>query len=67
LNKENKNFIQYFSNFDEDHDLNLTPKEMRKALLAIPDKRFSLNQIERVLHIIYDRNKGKLINIEKAT
>lgn len=40
---------------------------MRKALLAIPDWRFSLNQIERVLHIIYDRNKGKLINIELAT
>jgi len=37
LNKENKNFIEYFSQFDEDHDMNLTPKEMRRSLLAIPD------------------------------
>jgi hypothetical protein len=41
LNKVNKNFIAYFSQFDEDHDMYLTQKEMKKALLAVPERRFS--------------------------
>ena len=60
--------VDYFSQYDEDHDAHLTPAQFRKACMDFHEPQLKNNQIERIMHILLEEKKLKpLLSIDRIS
>lgn len=63
---QNKSIYEYFRAYDDDHDIHLTPHQFRQACRDLNEPQLKSNQVERILHILLERNKATpLIDIAR--
>ena len=64
---KSESIFEYFRQYDDDHDIHLTPRQFRKACLDLNEPQLKTNQIERILHILLDQRKAEpLVDIARV-